>query len=88
MDVFQQNRLKLIDLNASLAKEESVLSFLMADLRPNEETRVLSQIDRVAEVRTELERTNAKMLLGFRQALTPEQWSKLSRPKPLPEVKR
>lgn len=77
-DVFQQNRLKLIDLNGSLAKEESVLSALMSDLRPEEETRILAQIDRVAEVRAELEKTNTRMLFGFRQVLTPEQWSKLS----------
>jgi len=68
-DVFQQNRAKLIDLNAALAKEDFVLNSLMADLRPDEELRVLGQIDRVAEVRTELERTNARMLLGLRQAL-------------------
>lgn len=79
-DVFQQSRLKLIDLNGALAKEESVLKALMADLRPEEETRVLGQIDRVAQVRTELEKANARMLLGLRQVLTTEQWSKLSDP--------
>jgi Spy/CpxP family protein refolding chaperone len=87
-DVFQQNRLKLIDLNGSLAKEESVLSSLMADFRGDEESRVLSQIDRVAEVRTELEKTNARMLLGFRQVLTPEQWNTLSTAKPSPYVSK
>jgi Spy/CpxP family protein refolding chaperone len=87
-EVFQQNRLNLIDLNGSLAKEESVLSSLMADLQPEEESRVRSQIDRVAEVRAELEKTNARMLLGFRQVMTPEQWNKLSTSKPVPEVKR
>jgi hypothetical protein len=87
-EVFQQNRLRLIDLNASLAKEESVLRSLIADLRPDEEPRVLGQIDRVAEVRTELERTNSRMLLGLRQALTQEQWSKLSTSRPAPEGNR
>jgi hypothetical protein len=84
-DAFQQHRLKLIDLNGSLAKEESVLSALMADLRPEEETRVLGQIDRVAQVRTELEKANARMLLGLRQVLTTEQWSKLSTATPSSE---
>jgi Spy/CpxP family protein refolding chaperone len=84
-DVFQQNRLKLIDLNGSLAKEESVLSSLMADLRGDEESRVLGQIDRVAEVRTELEKINARMLLGLRQVLTTEQWNKLSTATPYSE---
>lgn len=77
-DVFQQHRLKLIDLNGSLAKEESVLNSLMADPRVDEETRVLTQIDRVAQARAELEKANARMLLGLRQVLTTEQWGKLS----------
>jgi hypothetical protein len=87
-DVFQQNRLKLIDLNGALAKEESVLSALMGDLRPEEETRVLGQIDRVAQVRTELEKANARMLLGLRQVLTTEQWSKLSDPASSAEARK
>jgi hypothetical protein len=87
-DVFQQNRLKLIDLNGSLAKEESVLSALMADLRAEEETRVLGQIDRVAQVRTELEKANARMLLGLRQVLTTEQWARLSAPTSSSEGKK
>lgn len=87
-EAFQQHRLKLIDLNGSLAKEESVLSALMADLRPEEETRVLGQIDRVAQVRTELEKANARMLLGLRQVLTTEQWSKLSAATPSADSNR
>jgi Spy/CpxP family protein refolding chaperone len=81
-DIFQQHRLKLIDLNGSLVKEESVLSALMSELRAEEETRILAQIDRIAEIRAELEKTNTRMLFGFRQVLTPEQWSKLSMPRP------
>jgi len=74
-DVFQQHRLKLIELNASLLKEEAVLDPLVAEVRREDEARILEQIDRVAQVRAELEKTNARMLFGVRQVLTPEQWN-------------
>src|SRR6266851_9494459 len=56
-DIFQQSRLKLIDLNASLQKEEVVLEPLVAADQPDE-SRVLAQIDRVAQARAELEKAN------------------------------
>jgi protein CpxP len=74
--LFQQNRLKLIDLSAALEKEEAILEPLLEADRP-EEAQVLSQIDRVAQARSELEKANARMLLGFRGVLTLEQWKKL-----------
>jgi periplasmic protein CpxP/Spy len=74
--LFQQNRLKLIDLSAALQKEEAVLEPLLEADRPDE-TMVLSQIDRVAQARAELEKSNARMLLGFRGVLTLDQWKKL-----------
>jgi protein CpxP len=73
---FQQNRLKLIDLSAGLQKEEAILEPLLEADRPDE-TQVLAQIDRVAQARAELEKSNARMLLGFRGVLTLEQWKKL-----------
>ena len=39
-----------------------------------DEGQILSQIDRVAQARAELEKANARMLLGIRKQLTPEQW--------------
>lgn len=74
--VFQQNRPKLIDLNAALQKEELALEPLLNTDRP-EEAKTLAQIDRVAQARAELEKANARMLLGLRAALTPEQWKNL-----------
>jgi Spy/CpxP family protein refolding chaperone len=76
-DVFQQSRIKLIDLKANLDKEEAILEPLMKADRLDE-TRVAPQIDKVADARAELEKANARMLLGIRQVLTPEQWTKLS----------
>jgi periplasmic protein CpxP/Spy len=74
--LFQQNRLKLIDLSAGLQKEEAILEPLVEADRPDE-AQVLAQIDRVAQARAELEKANARMLLAFRGVLTQEQWKKL-----------
>jgi protein CpxP len=82
-DIFQQSRLKLIDLNASLQKEEVVMEPLMAADQPDE-SKILSQIDRVAQARAELEKANARMLLGIRRVLNQEQWKKLQAETPPP----
>jgi len=76
-DVFQQSRLKLIDLTATLDKEELILEPLLKADRLDE-TKVAAQIDKVADARAGLEKANARMLLGIRLVLTPEQWMKLN----------
>jgi Spy/CpxP family protein refolding chaperone len=76
-DTFQQYRLKLIDLNAALEKEEVTLEPLVA-AEPLDESKIATQIDRVAQARAELEKANGRMLLGIRKQLTPEQWTKLN----------
>jgi Spy/CpxP family protein refolding chaperone len=76
-DAFQQYRLKLIDLNASLEKEELILEPLVQSVRPEDQQKILAQIDRVAEARADLEKANARMLLGIREVLTQDQWSKM-----------
>jgi Spy/CpxP family protein refolding chaperone len=81
-DIFQQNRLKLIDLNATLQKEEITLEPLVASDSPDE-PKILSQIDRVAQARAELEKANAPFLLGIRRVLTQEQWKKLQAESPM-----
>jgi len=75
-DIFQQHRLKLVDLDATLSKEEITLEPLMAADSPDE-TKTLAQIDKVAQARAELEKANARLLFGIRRVLTPEQWKKL-----------
>jgi Spy/CpxP family protein refolding chaperone len=75
-EVFQESRLRLIDLNASLQKEEAVLEPLIGSDQPDE-SKILPQIDRVAQARAELEKANARMLLGVRRILTQDQWKKL-----------
>jgi len=75
-EVFQQHRLRLIDLHAALEKEEAILDPLIDAANPDD-AKVLPQIDRVAQARAELEKANARLLLGLRRVLTPEQWKQL-----------
>jgi periplasmic protein CpxP/Spy len=75
-DVFFESRLKLIDLNASLEKEEMRLEPLVAMDRPDE-AKIRTQIDRIAQARAELEKANSYLLLGIRLILSPEQWKGL-----------
>lgn len=80
-DIFQQNRLRLIDLNATLQKEEVTLEPLVAADQPDE-AKILAQIDKVVQARAELEKANARFLLGIRRVLTPDQWKKLREENP------
>jgi hypothetical protein len=77
-EVFLQYRLKLIDLNAALEKEEVALEPLIA-ADSLDESKIAGQIDRVAQARAELEKANGRMLLGMRMVLTPEQWRKMQK---------
>jgi Spy/CpxP family protein refolding chaperone len=73
-DIFLQHRLKLIDLNANLEKQETLLHPMIEADQPDE-AKILAQIDAVAQARAEL--ANARMLFEVRKALTPDQWQKL-----------
>jgi Spy/CpxP family protein refolding chaperone len=81
-DTFQQYRLKLIDLNAAVQREETIMEPLVAAEQPDE-AKIVAQIDKVAQARAELEKANARMLLGIRRLLTPEQWNKLKAEPPV-----
>jgi Spy/CpxP family protein refolding chaperone len=74
--VFQQHRTQLIDLTASLDKEEAILEPLVAADQPDP-NKIRPQVARVAQARSALEIGNADMLLGLRLLLTPGQWRKL-----------
>ena len=75
-DIFQQSRLQLIDLKANVEKQEVMLEPMLA-ANPPDTNKVLAQIDHVAGARAELEKANARMLLGIRGVLTADQWTKL-----------
>src|SRR5271165_4563828 len=75
-DIFQQNKLRLIDLKAALEKQETIMRPLIEADQPDE-AKILSQIDAIAQARAELEKANARMLLSIRTQLTPDQWKKV-----------
>jgi Spy/CpxP family protein refolding chaperone len=74
--IFQDHRLELIDLHAALDKQEAILEPLVEADQP-EEAQVIAQIDKVAQARANLEKSNAQMLLAIRRVLTVDQWKKL-----------
>lgn len=75
-DIFLQHRLKLIDLDAALEKQQVMLRPMLEADQPDE-AKVLAQIDAIAQARAELEKANARMLFDIRKTLTPDQWKKL-----------
>lgn len=75
-DIFQQSRLQLIDFKANVEKQEVMLEPMLS-ANPPDTNKVLGQIDKVASARAELEKANAKMLLGIRGVLSADQWTKL-----------
>jgi len=88
-DILQQHRLKLIDLDAGLQREEVILEPLVNADQPDD-AKVLAQVDRVAQARAELEKANSRMLWQVRRILTPDQWKQLqpsAKRIPLPPVK-
>jgi Spy/CpxP family protein refolding chaperone len=79
---FQDHRLQLIDLRAALEKQEVTMQPLVDAERPDE-AKVTAQIDKVAQARADLEKSNAKMLLAIRRILTVEQWKQLQAQGPM-----
>jgi Spy/CpxP family protein refolding chaperone len=78
-EVLHESRLRLIPLEAALKVQEMIMEPLMA-AEQLDEAKIVAQIDRVAQARADLERANARMLLGIRQVLTLEQWMRLQNP--------
>jgi len=74
--IFQDHRLQLIDLHAALEKQEAILEPMVEADQPDE-AQVTAQIDKVAQARANLEKSNALMLLAIRRVLTIDQWKKL-----------
>ena len=79
--VYEQSRPSLMDLLTTVRKEEMAMEPLLAADQPDE-AKILGQIDRLAQARAELEKANARMLLGLRRVLTPEQWKTLQAQEP------
>ena len=75
-DIFQKHREKLVDLRGNLEKAEIEMEPLVKADQPNESA-VMSQIDKVAQARAELEKANARFLFALRAKLTPDQWKQV-----------
>ena len=73
---YLDHKLKLIDLQADLEKQELRLEPLMDADRPDE-AKVGTQIDLITAARGRLEKENAMMMLAIRSDLTVDQWKKL-----------
>jgi Spy/CpxP family protein refolding chaperone len=76
-DIFQRSRLELIDLRAKLETQNALLEPLLS-ANPVDSAKALAQIDKVAQARADLEKADARMLLGIRGVLTPDQWTRLN----------
>lgn len=74
--IYLDHKLKLIDLHAKLEQQELLMGPLLGADHPDE-SKILSQIDNVAQARANVEKEFARMLLGIRSQLTLEQWKKL-----------
>jgi len=85
--IYQDQRMQLIDLRANLEKQEAALEPLIEADQPNEQ-QVLGQIDKIAQARAALEKSNAQMHFSMRRVLTSDQWKKLQaehmHPQPMP----
>ncbi len=79
--IYEQSRPSLMDLLANVRKEEMAMEPLLSADQPDE-GKILAQIDRTAAARAELEKANARMLLGLRRVLTPDQWKTLQANEP------
>ncbi|HKO19575.1 MAG TPA: Spy/CpxP family protein refolding chaperone [Acidobacteriaceae bacterium] len=75
--IFEQSKLQLIDARANVEKQEVLLEPLLS-ANPVNTAKASLQIDKVANARADLEKANAKMLLGIRGVLTADQWTKLN----------
>lgn len=75
-DIFLQSKIQLIHMKASLEEEQVKLEPLL-NANPPDQGKTLAQISRIADLRADLEKADAKMLLGLRGILTADQWTKL-----------
>jgi Spy/CpxP family protein refolding chaperone len=73
---YLDHKLKLIDLQADLEKQELRLQPLLEVDQPDE-GKVGAQIDLITSARGKLEKENALMMLAIRRWLSVEQWKKL-----------
>src|SRR5262245_8078328 len=76
--VFENHRLAIISTTDLLEKEEAQLTRLL-EAETLDRNAMFTQIDRVIQARSEMERANAAMMFEMRQQLTRAQWLQLPR---------
>lgn len=74
--IYQEYKLKLIDLDANLQRQQVLLEPMIQADQPDQ-AKTLAQIDAVVQARADLEKENAHMLFAIRETLTADQWQKL-----------
>jgi Spy/CpxP family protein refolding chaperone len=74
--IFLESRIGLIHLHASLEEEQLKLEPLL-NANPPDQAKALAEISKIADLRADLEKADAKMLLSLRGVLTADQWTKL-----------
>jgi len=79
--IFDANRSILVVSFQRLQQEETTLEGLTHGAILDE-TKIFQQIDRVAQARAALEKSNAHMLLDIRKEMTPEQAARLDEHRP------
>lgn len=76
--VYENHQQAIVSATAALEREEAVLTRLL-DTEPVDKNAVYTQIDRVTQARSEMERAGALMTLEMREYLTRAQWEQLPR---------
>jgi len=71
-----ESKLQMIDLRATLEKEQLMLGRQLQADQPNEDA-VLGQVDKVSQARAAVERARVQTMLATRNVLTTDQWKKL-----------
>jgi len=75
---FENHRMAIVSTTSQLEKEETQLDRLLA-AEPTDRNAVFTQIDRVIQARSEMERESALMTFEMREHLTRAQWLQLPR---------
>ena len=73
---FFDHRLKLIDMNADVQRNEARLQPLM-EADQVDEAKISAQLDQLLAARSRLEKANMMMMISIRKVLSVDQWKKL-----------
>jgi Spy/CpxP family protein refolding chaperone len=71
-----ESKLQMIDLRATLEKEQLMLGQQLQADQPNKDE-VLGQVDKVSQARAAVARARVQTMLSTRSVLTADQWKKL-----------